>query len=310
MIRVIGEIEKRDMSQWTKHDYKVTIKRFYRWFNDGIDPDYTNWIHLKIPNNHIPDELLTEDDIKKMILTASNNRDRALIAILYDSGCRISEIGNLKIKHIVFDQYGGAIHVDGKTGRRRVRIISSCPYLASWLEIHPYRENPESDVWINIGVCNHNKHMTYNTFAAVIKRLAKKAGIQKRLHPHLFRHTRSTELAQHLTQAQMEAHLGWIHGSKMPATYIHLSGAQVDNALLKMYGLKPEEEKATLSFQECKRCKHRNGATSTFCSVCGASLTIENAINIEEQRNDIAKKFMAMIKNDPSIIDLMNQFES
>ncbi|MCM1986031.1 tyrosine-type recombinase/integrase [Methanococcoides seepicolus] len=142
-----------------------------------------------------------------MILTASNNRDRALIAILYDSGCRICEIGNLKIKHIVFDQYGGTIHVDGKTGRRRVRIISSCPYLASWLEIHPYREDPESYVWINIGVCTHNKHMTYNAFAAVIKRLSKKAGIKKRVHPHLFRHSRSTELAQHLTQAQMESHL-------------------------------------------------------------------------------------------------------
>lgn len=207
IIRVIGEIEKRDMSQWAKHDYKVTVKRFYRWLNDGIDPDYTNWIHLKIPNNHIPDELLTEDDIKKMILTASNNRDRALIALLYDSGCRIREIGNLKIKHIVFDQYGGAIHLDGKTGRRRVRIISSCPYLAPWLEIHPYREDPESYVWLNIGVCNHNKHMTYNAFAAVIKRLSKKAGIKKRVHPHLFIHSRSTELAQHLHK------LRWNHTS-------------------------------------------------------------------------------------------------
>lgn len=91
----------------------------------------------------------------------------------------------------------------------------------------------------------------------------------------------------------------------MPATYIHLSGTQVDNALLKMHGLKPEKEKAYLSFQECPRCKHKNSATSTFCSVCGASLTIENAINIEEQRNEIAKKLMAMIKDDPSIIDIM-----
>lgn len=47
----------------------------------------------------------------------------------------------------------------------------------------------------------------------------------------------------------MESHLGWIHGLLMPATYIHLSGVQADDALLKMYGLKPDEQVPTLSYQ-------------------------------------------------------------
>lgn len=241
-----------------------------------------------------------------MIRAASNPRDRAIIALLYDSGCRIGEIGNLKIKHVVFDQYGGVLHVDGKTGNRRVRIIFSCPYLASWLEHHPFKDNPESYMWINIGHRQRELQMQYQAFAMMIKRLAKKAGIKKNIHAHLFRHSRSTELAQHLTQAQMESHLGWIHGSTMPATYIHLSGSQVDDALLKMYGLKPEEQIPTLSYQICTRCKLKNGATSDFCSQCGATLRVETAISMDEKREELMLKLMKLVENDLQIAKILN----
>ncbi|NJD52503.1 MAG: hypothetical protein FIB07_06490 [Candidatus Methanoperedens sp.] len=65
-----------------------------------------------------------------------------------ESGARISELGNLKIKHVKFDQYGAVLMVDGKTGMRRVRIIFSSPYLATWLVNHPFRDNPEAFVWV------------------------------------------------------------------------------------------------------------------------------------------------------------------
>ncbi len=51
----------------------------------------------------------------------------------------------------------------------------------------------------------------------------------------------------------MHLTIGWIHESLMPATYIHLSGVQVDDALLKMYGLKPDEQVPTLSYQVCTK---------------------------------------------------------
>jgi len=87
----------------------------------------------------LPEELLTEEEIKRMIEVANHPRDKAIIAVLYDTGTRIGEMGSLKIKHIVFDQYGAILTVNGKTGMRRVRIIFSVPYLASWLDIHPQK---------------------------------------------------------------------------------------------------------------------------------------------------------------------------
>ena len=229
LYRVIGKLERTDLSPHTKHAYKVSIKRFFRWMNNGEDPECTKWIKSTIRDNQkIPEELLTEDEIKNMISVANNLRDRVLIAALYDSGARISEIGNLKIRNLIVDKIGAVLQVNGKTGRRRVRIIFSVPYILKWIEFHPDRNNPDAPLWVNVGKWNYGKQMKYNAFTAVIKKTAKKAGITKRVHNHLFRHSKSTELAQYMTQAQMEAHLGWTHGSKMPRTYIHLSGKQVD----------------------------------------------------------------------------------
>jgi len=60
-----------------------------------------------------------------MINTAKNKSDKAIIALLWDIGTRIGEIGNLRVKHIKFDDLGGVIIVNGKTGPRRVRAVWS-----------------------------------------------------------------------------------------------------------------------------------------------------------------------------------------
>lgn len=92
---------------------------------------------MKIPtrkdSRKLPEDLLSGKEIENMINKCDYPRERALVACLYESGSRISELSNLKIKHIKFDQHGVVLMVDGKMGMRRVRIIFSSPYLASRL---------------------------------------------------------------------------------------------------------------------------------------------------------------------------------
>ena len=303
----VAEIEKSDRSTWTKQDYKITIKRFFRWLNNGKDPETTAWIKSKSYNKtKLPEELLTEQEIKDMINVSEYVRDKAFIAILYDSGARTSEIANLKQKHIVFDQYGAVITVDGKTGMRRVRLIFSVPYLATWLDVHPQKDKPDAYVWIALGKRNRGTQMKYAAIRMMIKRTALKAGIKKRVYNHLFRHSRSTELAQHLTQAQMEEHLGWVHGSDMPRNYIHMSGKQVDNALLKIHGIvKDENLTPELKTVTCPRCDTINGPTSKYCSRCGMAMDIQTAKNVEQERSEYMMKFMELVNKEPAIMQML-----
>jgi integrase/recombinase XerD len=236
----ISELEQSDKSEWLKHDYKVCIKKFYKWYLKDDNPELTKWIKASInrKDQKLPEEMLIEEDILKMINYAKKKSDKAIIALLWDIGARIGEIGNLRIKHIKFDEYGATVNLKGKTGYRRVRAVFSVEYLQAWLLEHPDRNNPDAPLWTTFDSKEDLiKPLHYGSIRMKIKRLAKKAGINKRIHPHLFRHSRCTYIANYLTEAQMNVYFGWIQGSEMSSVYVHLSGRDVDYAILKANGV-------------------------------------------------------------------------
>jgi integrase/recombinase XerD len=138
----------------------------------------------------------------------NNIRDKALVLILYESGCRIGEFLNMKIKDIAFDSYGCYILVSGKTGWRRVRIIEYSKELLNWLDSHPFKNYPESYVWINLENPSKNERIKPATVNNLLKDLAKKCNIAKPIHPHAFRHARATRLAKHLPEAILKELFG------------------------------------------------------------------------------------------------------
>ncbi|NOR60227.1 MAG: tyrosine-type recombinase/integrase, partial [Methanosarcinales archaeon] len=104
----IGRLERSDKSNWTKHDYKIAVKKFYAWLNGGKESDLTDWIKttLSKKETRMPEELLIEEEVLKLIGAAKSPRDKALIALMWDVGARIGEIANIKIKNLTFDEYG------------------------------------------------------------------------------------------------------------------------------------------------------------------------------------------------------------
>ncbi|MEK6974529.1 MAG: hypothetical protein AABW41_04820 [Nanoarchaeota archaeon] len=100
------------------------------------------------------------------------------------------------------------INVNGKTGSRKIRIISSTQYLATWLENHPLKNDSNSPLWVNLGSRNFNKLMKYPAAVKILRTLFKKCDINKRHNPHLFRHSRATYLANHFTEFQMNQMFG------------------------------------------------------------------------------------------------------
>ena len=155
-----GSKGRKKYSEWAIHDRLVTLKKFYRWLRKSDDyPDEVRWIKTspKNSNHTLPDELLNENDVEKMINAADHPRDKAFIAVIYESGCRIGEILSLQMKNVSFDEQTGCkIIVDGKTGMRRIWLFASAPYLVKWVNIHPDKR-PESPLWIGIGSRSKNK---------------------------------------------------------------------------------------------------------------------------------------------------------
>lgn len=317
--RYVTLIQEKDISVWTKHDYKVALKKFYKWLKQTDDgyPEEVKWIktNVKKIEKKLPriSDLLKEDEVKNLINNADHPRNKAFIALLYESGCRISELLTLKIRDVSFDEHGVLINVTGKTGSRKIRVIASTSYLTTWINSHPFRSNLDNPLWINYGSKNYNKPMIYKTARKVMDSLFKKCNINKRSNPHLFRHSRATFLANHFTEFQMNQYFGWVQGSETPSTYVHLSGRETDNTLLLLNGFQGKEEhkESTLKPIKCPRCDHINGYDSKFCSKCAGILDIETAMKLEEKRQKEAEmrkesdEIMNMLMRDPEVQKLI-----
>ena len=141
-------------SEWTKTTYMKMLKKFYRYIlsSEKFNELFRNVKINSNPGSKIkPDQIIQPWEIRKMVDSATNARDRALLYTLYDSGCRIGEIITMKIKDLEFDEYGCIIKVSGKTGYRNVRIVgNSIPYIRAWLDSHPFKNDRNAWLFCNI----------------------------------------------------------------------------------------------------------------------------------------------------------------
>ena len=277
------------------YDNKKVLKIFFRWlklgsreFNEVGDPDETKKVKLgKVKDKIVREDLLTDNDRKKLLGACANNlRDRAFVDMQFEAGTRPGEILSLKVKHVKFDEYGAVIHVDGKTGARPVRLVRSTPNLSAWLDAHPLKDNPEAPLWINLHRRSYCKPLDGPSARMILERLCRRARISKRIYLNLFRHSEATQSAKFMTEAQLRKRHGWSPTSKMPARYVHLVNADVDDAIFKHYGIKKGEEITPDLPKMCFICKKPNSAESDRCNACGKPLDMKKALELEEKSRE------------------------
>lgn len=281
-------------------DHKKILKIFFRWIKLGSrnhsdvgDPPETKKIKTrKIKSKIVREHLLTEEDLEKLLLACKGNlRDKALIHIQYEAGTRPGELLSLKIRHVKFDKLGAFIYVDGKTGARPVRIVTSVPSLASWLDSHPFKENPESPLWINQRKDKYGEPMNWAGANKILKTVCRQARLSKKITLKLFRHTEATNSAKFMNEAQLRIRHGWTPTSKIPAHYVHLVNADVDKTYLSHLGIIKEEDEKPAVPKICHICKTANSPESDICNNCGKALDLKKALEIEEKTNE--QNFMA-----------------
>ena len=284
----------------TVHNDIIDIRLFFNWLKP--DNDFFTVIKSRSPRNQLPvSELLLQDDVKALLSSCQTQRDRALISILWDSAARVSEILDLNIGKVQFDKYGATVIVNGKTGMRKLRLINSVPDLQIWLNQHPDRDNHNAPLFVSTRKKGDAyPRLNIRTVQNKLKTIANTAGIKKNIHPHAFRHGRLTDLVkQGFKEMELRIIAGWGADSSMPATYIHLSGDDVEDKQLIVAGIKKEGD--TDEIQDdikpimCPRCKTKNPHDAKYCSTCSMLLDQLTAITEEIMKDE----YISQTKIDP-----------
>ena len=264
----------------TMESYKLALRSFYKWLleNDRHVPECVEWIKIgKKDRYQKPKNLITPEEVAKIIDFSRNARDRAMFQLLYDSGIRMGELLTLRVRDLEWKpDYGLVAKVSGKTGYRDVIVVGdSVVLLRKWLDNHPLPNRPDAFVFTRLNEKDIKRPMIHNDVYRALNDATDRAGI-RRVNPHLFRHTRATLLASDVAEAPLEKQMGWVHGSDMTRVYVHLSRRDQEDAILKAYGIERPDGKKHLREPRpsaCPRCGEQNTSGATYCGKCWLPLT-------------------------------------
>jgi integrase len=275
LLGILAEIETENWKLTTKNEYKKDLKLFLRMIGRE---DLASMIKCKEPrdNNLTRDDLLAVDEVLKITSVSMNSRDPALIMCHLDLSCRPEELLTLTVGDFIRDSWGIKVEMRrSKTFRRSPHLSFSIPYVSRWLEAHPFKDDPEAPMWVDLNKLKKGIAVPINndTYTRIINRLLKRAGItrKKRFTPYNFRHTGITMWSVILTEQQLSKRSGHVLGSAHLRRYAKLVDADTDKKILKELGLLDEEN----SKPEVKKL------TPVKCSLCGEKAVVDVSVELD-----------------------------
>ena len=175
------------------------VKSFYHFLilADYLEADPAELLEGPKIGLHLP-EVLTVEEIDRIIDAVDmdkpeGQRNRAIIETLYSCGLRVSELCNLRLSDLYFDEQ--FIRVEGKGSKQRLVPISprAVKEISYWLLDRSHgRIKPGNEDYIFLARWGNriSRIMVFH----LVKELAERAGITKTISPHTFRHSFATHL--------------------------------------------------------------------------------------------------------------------
>jgi integrase/recombinase XerD len=160
--------------------------------------------------------VLSQEEVQRMFTVCGNLKHKVIIAILYSCGLRVSELINLQWKHI--DRSRMVINILSAKGKKDRQVMldnSLIPLLEKYW--HEFKSKEF--------VLNGQFDLKYSSRSVlqVIKQLAKKAGVNKRVYTHLMRHNCFTHMVENGTDINLIQKLAGHNNVKTTAIYTHIS---------------------------------------------------------------------------------------
>ena len=235
------QVSKINYSERTQARWISSIKGFFGFLlEDELREDNPSAL-LETPKLglYLPDTLSLEE-IEKLISATEENtdlakRNRCMIEVLYGCGLRVSELTELQISNINFKE--NYLKIQGKGDK--VRFVPLADYTADFIKnyINNIRSkqkiNPKhSDIlFLNSRGAQISRQMVF----LIIKEIVRKAGIQKNISPHTFRHSFATHLLQNGADLRFIQEMLGHSSITTTEIYTHLNTEELHETILKYH---------------------------------------------------------------------------
>lgn len=313
---IVTEANKNYKSLESKKDFIKRIKKIWKILFPEIDSkgrlDDTLFPyvvrHLKADYDKskevAKDDKTSKEEMKKILqYFETDKRIQALVSLLYFEFPRPQEILWRKIKDVeLFDNYG-KLHVTshGKEGLKFIEIIESYPYVADWLSIHPFKNDPEAYLFINIeGKLSKIKQLKPPNINKHLRKACAHLKIKKPITMYSFkRNGISHALIDGEKGVDIQHKAGWSSEKQLKA-YSNIAHEDTFKKRLMEKGLIVDDGKITAKIQSKNCiCGYQNKATADYCAKCKRPLDRKKILEDDETRKkelNTMKEEMASMK--------------
>jgi integrase/recombinase XerD len=158
-------------------------------FSTILEKDIT--INIKRPKREkrIPD-VLTRDELKKLLSVIPTKKSKLMLSLIYACGFRVSELINLKVNDLDFDEMTGYVRM-GKG--KKDRIFNIPKFLSKSLKKQVEKQKESASKYLFSGP---NEKLTDRNIQKIVRVASKKANINKKVSPHTLRHSFATHLLE------------------------------------------------------------------------------------------------------------------
>jgi|TARA_X000000368_G_scaffold114995_1_gene89644 integrase/recombinase XerD len=196
---LIDLISKKTYSPNTKKRKLSVIKQFVKWFNTNHQQKLIILEDIKIKSGQKLPETLSILEIDKMINyfkldSFLSSRNRTIIDFMYSTGCRVSELCNVKISDLDFDD--DYVQLTGKGSKQRIVPIGSKlkENLVLYLDTRNLKDPKNLSPLLFLSKSNNRLDRT--AIFRLIKSTALNTGVKINVHPHTLRHSAATHMLE------------------------------------------------------------------------------------------------------------------
>lgn len=298
------------LSDHTISNIENALSRFLKLTHDGEDDhwiedyDFTQTGESKIE----PGDMLSPSDIQALTTHANNMRDIAMIEFLADTGARLTLVMTLRVGDVDLDDdkptYIPNSNASGLKGAeiQRYPIIDSKSVLRTYLRtVHPRPDR--DDVALFHKIPGHGNDydggdgsITPSVVRGQLRKAADRAGLDKPVNPHNFRHSAVTRMAREgFTRSQIEHRVHWTIDTDQWATYEHIAGEQHNDDIFVAAGvIDDDSEGPSRERLPCGNCREPLAPHHEYCPRCGEPATQE-ARNLKTTGQDALMSALAQI---------------
>lgn len=199
--RYLVELEQQGLAPTSRQRKLASVRGLFRWLvrSGRADQDPSRLLKGPKAPRRVP-RFLTTAEVDALLLqpfddTPQGRRDRAILEVLYSTGCRVSECAGLRLGDVDLDE--GTARVLGKGGKQRLALLGrpACAAVAAWLPgraelLRAARRTDPGTLWLNRTGRPLSARWVFQT---VVDR-ARAAGLATPLSPHGLRHSFATHL--------------------------------------------------------------------------------------------------------------------